>query len=81
MSIRATITSVFAEVATEQDKPLRNLSDETPLLEAGLDSLCLAIIVARLDEQLGLDPFNTSEDSLLPVTFGDFIRLYENASA
>jgi acyl carrier protein len=79
MSVRSTITSQFEQVAKEQGKHLATLTDATPLLDSGLDSLCFAIIVARLEDELGLDPFTTSEDADFPVTFGDFVRFYENA--
>jgi hypothetical protein len=78
MSTRSAVLAVFKQVAEEQDKPLPPLVDELPLLESGLDSLCFAIIVARLEDKLELDPFSTSEDAHFPVTLGDFIRFYEN---
>jgi acyl carrier protein len=81
MSIRSDITRLFEQVAKEQDKKLVPLSDDLGLLESGLDSLCFAIIVARLEDALGLDPFDTAEDISFPVTVGDFIKLYENAAA
>jgi hypothetical protein len=49
-------------------------------MDSGLDSLCIAIIVARLDDELNLDPFSGGDDMMLPVTVGDFIRIYENAT-
>jgi acyl carrier protein len=79
MSVRSTVTSQFEQVAKEQNKQLVALTDATPLLDSGLDSLCFAIIVVRLEDELGVDPFSTSEDTEFPVTFGDFIRFYENA--
>jgi len=39
----------------------------------------LAILVARLEEKLGLDPFTDSADVFYPVTLGDFIKAYEIA--
>ena len=81
MSIRSDITAVFAQVAKEQDKKLAPLSDDLGLLESGLDSLCFAIIVARLEDSLGVDPFSAAEDIDFPVTVGDLIKLYENAAA
>jgi acyl carrier protein len=81
MSIRSDVTTLFERVAEEQDKKLVPLSDDLGLLESGLDSLCFAIIVARLEDTLGLDPFSTSEDIDFPVTVGDFIKLYEDAAA
>jgi acyl carrier protein len=80
MSIRSEIAALFAEVAREQNKALAPLSDELGLLETGLDSLCFAIIVARLEDQLGVDPFSAEEEIDFPVTVGDFIRLYEHAA-
>jgi hypothetical protein len=44
-------------------------------LNSGLDSLSLALIVARLEDSVGFDPFATIER--FPVTFGDFVKLYE----
>jgi len=58
---------------------LSPLSDGLPLLESGMDSLCLAVIVARLEDVLGVDPFTNSGDAPFPVTLGDFIQSYENA--
>jgi acyl carrier protein len=81
MSTRSDITTLFEQVAKEQDKKLVPLSDDLGLLESGLDSLCFAIIVARLEDMLGLDPFSTDEDIDFPVTVGDFIKLYENAAS
>jgi len=78
MSERATITSLFEQVAREQQRKLSPLSDDLRLLESGLDSLSFALIVARLEDKLGHDPFDTAES--FPVTFGDFVRLYESHS-
>jgi acyl carrier protein len=78
MSVRSTITEQFQQVANEQKRSLAPLTDKMPLLESGLDSLSFAIIVARLEDALGYDPFSAHEAVEFPVTFGDFIRLYEN---
>jgi acyl carrier protein len=80
MSIRSTIVSQFEQVASEQGRKLARLSDELKLLDSGLDSLSFALIVVRLEEALGFDPFDVSEDMKFPVTFGDFVRLYEKHS-
>ena len=81
MSIRTDIDALFVEVAQEQNKVLAPLSDELGLLETGLDSLCFAIIVARLEDQLGIDPFGGDDEIDFPVTVGDFVRLYEHAAS
>ena len=80
MSVAAMVVEQFRQVAREQDKPLVALSPDTVLLESGLDSLCFAIIVARLEDQLGVDPFTASEDVYFPVTMGDFIKFYQDAA-
>jgi hypothetical protein len=78
MHIRSAIVAEFEKIASEQGKTLRRLSDDLVLLESGLDSLCIAIIIARLEAVLDRDPFSAAEDVDLPVTFGDFVRLYDH---
>ena len=80
MSVRSNVVSQFEQVAKEQRKKLARLSDDLVLLESGLDSLCFAIIVARLEDALGIDPFTAADDAEFPVTLGDFIRFYEDAT-
>jgi acyl carrier protein len=78
MSLRSTITAQFEQVAQEQKRKLSRLSDDLRLLDSGLDSLSFALIVARLEDALGFDPFDTDDELKFPVTFGDFLKLYEN---
>ena len=80
MSIRLTIETEIKRVAAEQNRTLKPLSDDLVLLDSGLDSLCFAILVTRLEDELGFDPFTTAEDVFFPVTLGDFIGFYENAA-
>ena len=81
MNIRSEVVTQFKQVAQEQGKRLAPLTDDLELLNSGLDSLCLAILVNRLEDALGVDPFTASEDALFPVTFGDFVSFYEHAAA
>jgi len=81
MSVRSTIVSQFEQVAAEQQRKLAVLSDDLPLLACGLDSLSFAIIVTRLEDALGVDPFSADEAVEFPVTVGDFVRLYEQSVA
>jgi len=80
MSVKAEIQSQFEQVAREQKKRLAPLSDDLVLLDSVLDSLCIAIIVARLEDALGVDPFSAGPDGDFPITLGDFIRLYERGA-
>jgi acyl carrier protein len=78
MNTRTEIVTQFKQVAQEQDLSLAPLTDGLELLNSGLDSLSIAIIVTRLEDSLGVDPFTSSEDSQFPVTFGDFVNLYDH---
>lgn len=78
MSIRATITSQFEQIAAEQKRKVAKLSDDLNLVDSGLDSLSFALVVARLEDVLGIDPFDAADDVKFPVTFGDFVHLYES---
>lgn len=79
-NFRDEITTQFRLVAAEQDKRLAPLTDDLPLLDSGLDSLCFAILVSRLEDALGVDPFSASEDASFPVTLGQFVSFYENVA-
>jgi len=81
MNVRSEVVTQFKQVAREQGKRLAPLTDDLELLNSGLDSLCFAILVSRLEDALGVDPFTASEDALFPVTFGDFVSFYEHAAA
>ncbi|MGO4871529.1 MAG: acyl carrier protein [Roseiarcus sp.] len=79
MTARSTILTHIREVAAEQGKTLAPLTDHLPLMESGLDSLCFAILVARLEDALGVDPFTSAEGARFPVTIGDLIAFYDQA--
>lgn len=80
MNIRKTILEVFNEAlgTTGEELSVENLEDDTVLLDSGLDSLGFAVLVARLEEDLGYDPFVEMEDAVYPTTFGEFVAIYEN---
>jgi acyl carrier protein len=80
MSVRSTITLQFERVAREQKRKLSPLSDELSLLDSGLDSLSFALVVMHLENELGYDPFDVEGDVRFPVTFGDFVKIYEDHS-
>jgi hypothetical protein len=78
MPLEKTIMERMTEIAEEQGKVLAQLNSNLLLTDCGLDSLGFAILVARLEDELGVDPFTAGEDHFFPVTFGDFVKLYEN---
>jgi len=81
MSIRLKIIAAINQIAAEQKVTLPPLEDELTLQETGFDSLGFAILVARLEDDLGVDPFTISNDASFPLTIGDFIEAYENVPA
>jgi acyl carrier protein len=80
MNIRSTILDQIKLIAEQQHKRLAPLSDDLLLLESGLDSLCIAILVANLEDELGVDPFGSGDEVAIPVTIGDLVDLYQNAA-
>jgi len=80
MSVKLTIMHQMEEIAREHGKILAPLRDDLVLLDSGLDSLGFAVLVARLEDKLGVDPFTASEEAVFPVTFGDFVKVYENGA-
>ena len=80
MRIKLTITEQMTQIAREHGKTLAPLHDDLVLLDSGLNSLGFAVLVARLEDTLGIDPFTTAEDAMFPLTLGDFVKVYENAA-
>jgi acyl carrier protein len=80
MTIRLTILSQIQQVAAEQKKTLAPLTDDLSLLDSGLDSLCFAILVARLEDLTGVDPFTSADDAKFPNTVGQLIAFYEHVA-
>ena len=80
MSVKLTIVEQMEQVAREHGKILAPLNDDLILADCGLDSLGFAVLVARLEDTLGLDPFTAAEDAFFPVTLGDFVKVYENGA-
>jgi acyl carrier protein len=81
MSVRLRIIAAIKQIAEEQNVTLPPLTDDLSLHETGFDSLAFAILVARLEDDLGTDPFTLAGDAAFPHTIGDFIRAYENVPA
>ena len=71
--------SAIEKVAKDHECTLAPLTDDLALFDSGLDSLALAALVARLEDELAVDPFTSSEAVDFPVTLGDLLALYEHA--
>jgi acyl carrier protein len=72
------IIETFHEALESTDAELtEELTDDTVLLESGLDSLGFAILVALLEEKTGIDPFAEMENAVYPTTFAEFVSIYQ----
>ena len=69
------------KVALEHNKTLAPLADNLLLTVSGLDSLCFAILITRLDDMLGVDPFADGDVDSSPETIGELITNYERLIA
>ena len=78
MTHREIIIRLFYEALYITDAQLLcELEDTVGLLETGLDSLGFAILVARLEEELGFDPFVDMDEAIYPQSFGEFVAIYD----
>ncbi len=80
MSVKLTILEQMEQVAREHGKILAPLNEDLVLADCGLDSLGFAVLVARLEDTLGVDPFTVAEDAYFPVTLGEFVKVYEHGA-
>ncbi|MDF8335184.1 phosphopantetheine-binding protein [Novosphingobium cyanobacteriorum] len=71
--IRATFNLLWSE---DHDCPPPPLDDDTVLLETGFDSMAFAVLIAQLDDDLGVDPFSIDPDAEPPTTFAEFVGFY-----
>jgi len=72
------IISLMNEIASESGVELNSqINGATVLLESGLDSLGFAILIARLEEELGYDPFTMMDEPVYPQTFGQLVEIYQ----
>jgi acyl carrier protein len=78
MNIQATVERLFSEALREADAPVPpKFADDLVLLQSGLDSLGFAVLVTRLESELGYDPFTLMVEPFYPRTFGELVGVYE----
>lgn len=76
--MRIRIIEIMREIAEESGAgELADINDDTILLDSGLDSMGFAILVARLEEELGYDPFTMMDVPVYPRTLGEFVAIYQ----
>jgi len=76
--MRESICEVLNEVLGENGYPAFAFQDSTNIFrETPVDSLALALVIVKLEERTGKDPFKGGFISF--TTVGELVRLYENA--
>ena len=74
--LRNSICESIVDVARDAGRDISEINDNDLLREKlGLDSLDLAVVVVRLEQRLGIDPFRIQHRSVRTV--GDLISAYE----
>ncbi|MFN3708963.1 MAG: acyl carrier protein [Alishewanella aestuarii] len=80
MNIEQQIKNSLNQVAQLANCELNaDINNDTVLLQSGLDSLGFAMLVAQLEEDLGIDPFSQMQIAVYPRTFGEFVSIYQQA--
>ncbi|WP_419478504.1 acyl carrier protein [Ilumatobacter sp.] len=70
----------LVELFEEEDLTMPEFTDDTLLLETDLDSLGFAVLVTRLEERLGYDPFSLMDEAVYPATLKEFVEVYDRYS-
>ena len=78
MEVQSIINKLFSKALAESGAAIpEKFTDNLILLESGLDSLGFAILVARLEIELGYDPFTLMKDPVYPTTYSEFVDIYK----
>ncbi|MFW2335041.1 MAG: acyl carrier protein [Ilumatobacter sp.] len=78
--MRSIIMEELVELFEEEDLTMPEFTDDTLLLETDLDSLGFAVLVTRLEERLGYDPFSLMDEAVYPATLKEFVEVYDRYS-
>jgi acyl carrier protein len=77
MSTKRLIISQLAPSPGERKPIPAPPPDHLPPLDYGIDSLGFTVDVARLEDQLQVDPITADEQVDVPVTLEEFVPAYE----
>ena len=73
-----TVIRAIREILTEKGAAIEEIESKHTLTEdLGLDSLDLAVLVVKLEQSLGCDPFRDQAQPL--STLGQFVSAYDQA--
>lgn len=83
MNTRDRILSTLSEVVEEHAPAgmVGEFSDDTELRELSLDSIVFAVLINKLEENLGYIPEAWQSGSFYPTTVGDLITIYQEPNS
>lgn len=78
-NLEARIRQIFSDLLKSRDVAVADglFKPEMILLDSGLDSLGFALLVAKLEAELGYDPFVLMDEPFYPRTYKEFVGIYE----
>lgn len=81
--IRSTVHRVIRSVAEERGLTLPEFKDGSEIVdELGFTSLAVAALIASLEEELGVDPFQQDDVMITDIrTVGDLYKVYAESLA
>lgn len=79
MNTRDRILNTLSEVVEEHAPAgmVGEFNDDTELRELSLDSIVFAVLINKLEENLGYIPEAWQSGSFYPMTVGDLITIYQ----
>lgn len=77
LSTESVVRDMLIELLEEDGIPVPAIDSDTVLLDTGLDSLGLAVLVTRLETTLGYDPFSLMTEASYPRTLAEFVGIYD----
>jgi acyl carrier protein len=80
-TVRETISVEFRDAIIDVGVDAPTLfPDEFVLMDSGIDSMGFAILITKLEDILGYDPFTLIDEPFYPTTFGQLVAVYEQYS-
>jgi acyl carrier protein len=81
--VKNTVIRVIKMIANERNLTLPDLEDDTEIVdELGFSSLMVAGLIANLEEELGVDPFQDEDVSITDLrTIRDLTDVYSRCCA
>ncbi len=76
--IEEVVLREVVKLLDEESSQKVEVTVQSGLVESGMDSLAFAVLVTRLEESLGFDPFLALEDEIFPRTVTELVDVYAN---